>query len=258
MSINFDGLEEIRKKSAGYWSNRIISQLEYAIKLSEVNGGKFDGLIETVIAYIREKFLQDDTVTRETAVEAEKKLAVLEQDAKRYKVVCAAHAHIDMNWMWGYAETVAITLDTFRTMLNIMEEYPDYKFSQSQASVYKIVEEYDPDMLGEIKKRIKEGRWEVTASTWVETDKNMPTGESLSRHILYTKRYLSKLLDIKPETLNLDFEPDTFGHSQNVPEILCSGGIKYYYFCRGYEGHYHFRCKAPSGSSVLVYREPHW
>lgn len=258
MSINFDGLEEIRKKSAGYWSNRIISQLEYAIKLSEVNGGKFDGLIETVIAYIRERFLQDDTVTRETAVEAEKKLAVLEQDAKRYKVVCAAHAHIDMNWMWGYAETVAITLDTFRTMLNIMEEYPDYKFSQSQASVYKIVEEYDPDMLGEIKKRIKEGRWEVTASTWVETDKNMPTGESLSRHILYTKRYLSKLLDIKPETLNLDFEPDTFGHSQNVPEILCSGGIKYYYFCRGYEGHYLFRWKAPSGNSVLVYREPHW
>ena len=96
------------------------------------------------------------------------------------------------------------------------------------------------------------------SSTWVETDKNMPTGESLSRHILYTKRYLSKLLDIKPETLNLDFEPDTFGHSQNVPEILCSGGIKYYYFCRGYEGHYLFRWKAPSGNSVLVYREPHW
>ena len=73
-----------------------------------------------------------------------------------------------------------------------MEEYPDFKFSQSQASVYKIVEEYDPAMLEIIKERIREGRWEVTASTWVETDKNMPNGESLARHILYTKKTLSK------------------------------------------------------------------
>jgi alpha-mannosidase len=32
------------------------------------------------------------------------------------------HAHIDMNWMWGYDETASITLDTFRTMLDLMNE----------------------------------------------------------------------------------------------------------------------------------------
>ena len=42
--------------------------------------------------------------------------------------------------MWRYDETVAITLDTFRTMLNLMDEYLDFTFSQSQASMYKIVE----------------------------------------------------------------------------------------------------------------------
>ena len=50
-----------------------------------------------------------------------------------------------MNWMWGWQETVAVTLSTFRTILNLMGEYPEYTFSQSQASVYKIVEEFDPD-----------------------------------------------------------------------------------------------------------------
>ncbi len=101
-----------------------------------------------------------------------------------------------MNWMWRFDETVAITLDTFRTMLTLMTEYPAFTFSQSQASVYRIVEEHDPEMLKEIRKRVKEGRWEVTASTWVEADKNMPSGESLARHALYAKRYLARLLDI--------------------------------------------------------------
>jgi alpha-mannosidase len=68
-----------------------------------------------------------------------------------------------------------------------MTEYPAFTFSQSQASVYRIVEEHDPEMLREIRKRVKEGRLEVTASTWVESDKNLPSGESLARHALYAR-----------------------------------------------------------------------
>ena len=48
-------------------------------------------------------------------------------------------------------------------------------------------------MMEEIKARIAEGRWEVTATDWVETDKNMPSGESLLRHIEYTREYLTKV-----------------------------------------------------------------
>ncbi|HHV93861.1 MAG TPA: alpha-mannosidase [Firmicutes bacterium] len=241
-----------------YWAERITSQLEYAYRLSKVDNRAYDDLLSSVLDYLLAQQEQTGVITREAAEEAEKRLSELSQRAKSYRLLCAAHAHIDMNWMWRWDETVAITLDTFRTMLDLMEEYPYFKFSQSQASVYKIVEDYAPHMLDEIRRRVKEGRWEVTASTWVETDKNMPSGESLARHILYTKRYLSELLDIDPESLDLDFEPDTFGHSLNVPEILAAGGIKYYYHCRGDEGYYLQRWEAPSGRSVIVYREPFW
>ena len=128
------------------------------------------------------------------------------EDAKALTVLLIAHAHIDMNWMWGFNETVSLTVSTFETMLKLMEEYPQFKFSQSQASVYRIVEEYAPYLLPEIRQRIKEGRWEVTASTWVENDKNMSSAESMSRHLLYTRNYLSELLDIDKESLNIDFE----------------------------------------------------
>ncbi|MCL2813112.1 MAG: glycosyl hydrolase-related protein [Oscillospiraceae bacterium] len=160
--------------------------------------------------------------------------------------------------MWGYQETAAVTVDTFRTVLGLMDEYPDFTFSQSQASVYKIIEDHDPNMIEEIKARVKEGRWEVTASTWVETDKNMPNGESLARHILYTKRYLSKLLDIESDSMQLDFEPDTFGHNWSIPEILNKGAVKYYYHCRAFDDESAYRWQSRNGAEVLVWKDPWW
>ncbi len=42
------------------------------------------------------------------AVEAgEKMLAPLGAVAKKYTIHCVGHAHIDMNWMWNWPETVA-------------------------------------------------------------------------------------------------------------------------------------------------------
>lgn len=251
-------VDALKKKAAGRWAEKILAQLEYGMNLSAVNEGKFDRLLEETISYLDGMVDAEGVITRSMAEKAESMILVMSAEAKRFKLICAAHAHIDMNWMWGFDETVAVTLDTFRTILSLMVEYPDFKFSQSQASVYQIVAEYDPEMLQEIKARVMEGRWEVTASTWVEADKNMPNGESLARHILYTKKYLAELLELDPNSLLLDFEPDTFGHNANMPEILSSGGVKYYYHCRGYDGHDLYRWQSPSGRSVITYREPFW
>jgi len=258
MTSKLEKLNALKNNCIGYWPERILSQLEYASKLSKEKGDRFDKLVGDTILFLDERYHVDGAITKASAQLAENMIQELSPIAKSFSMICAAHAHIDMNWMWGYAETVAVTLDTFRTMLNLMKEYPEFTFSQSQASVYKIVEENDPAMLEEIKARVKEGRWEVTASTWVETDKNMPNGESLARHILYSKKYLARLLDIDPDSLKLDFEPDTFGHSRNVPDILANGGVSHYYHCRGYEGYNIYRWEAPSGKSVIVYREPLW
>ncbi|HOU10528.1 MAG TPA: glycoside hydrolase family 38 C-terminal domain-containing protein [Clostridiales bacterium] len=251
-------LDELFKKTEGPWSERILAELDFALRISKNSENGLEKEIETALDALERRAALDGFIGQAAAEEAEKMLAAAAAEAKKYTLLCASHAHIDMNWMWGYNETVAVTLDTFRTMLRLMDEYEDFTFSQSQASVYEIVAEHDPEMLEEIKRRVKEGRWEVTASTWVETDKNMPCGESLARHILYTKRYLSGLLDIDPETLNIDFEPDTFGHNVNVPEILSNAGVKYYYHCRGYDALSLYRWESPSGNAITVYREPLW
>ncbi len=241
-----------------YWGARCVLELQYAFKLSESEEGAYDRVVFDATDIAWNAYLADGALTKAVTVAVEKALSPIAEKAKGYRLLCIGHAHIDMNWMWGFDETVSITLDTFRTMLDLMKEYPEFTFGQSQASVYRIVEQYCPEMLEEIKQRIHEKRWEVTASTWVEADRNMPNLESMARHFLYTKQYLSKLLDIDPASLNIDYEPDTFGHSINVPEVLCDGGVRYYYHCRGFDKHVLYNWKAPSGRSVMVYREPTW
>lgn len=241
------------------YNRRIISELEFAIRLSEELKGRFDDCVSHALQYLLSKIEEDGVLTNSVCMQAEQLLMPCSATAKEYKLILAGHAHIDMDWMWSYQETVAITLSTFRTVLNLMNQYPQFHFSQSQASVYKIVEEYDPDMMVEIRQRIAEGRWEVTASSWVETDKNMPNTESLLRHIQYTKKYLSETWGIDSDSLEIDFSPDTFGHSANIPELDQFGGVKYLYHCRAQGDDVTlYRWRAPSGKELLVYKEYYW
>jgi len=239
---------------------RITGELEFALRLNEVNDHRFEEPIDRALTLLERTMEEEGTLPRTACLTAEKELLPLVDAAKEYTVILAGHAHIDMNWMWTWNETVAVTLATFRTMLDIMDEFPDFHFSQSQASVYRIVEEYDPAMMERIKQRIAEGRWEVTASAWVETDKNMPTTESLLRHIQCTKTYLRDTWGIDPASLEIDFSPDTFGHSANLPEIDALGNVKYYYHCRALSDKdvMLYRWKALSGREMLCYREPLW
>ena len=244
---------------AHYWRRRIASELLFAAKFSdELCACAYDESVRLAVEKLKELYRESGAVTKAHALEVEGMLGDVSAAAKEYTVICVSHAHIDMNWMWGWAETAAITLDTFRTVLALMNEYENFTFSQSQASVYAIAEKYDPALFDEIKKRVAEGRWEVTASTWVEPDKNMPSGESLTRHILYTKNYFRDKFGLAPEELEIDFEPDTFGHNIGIPEILAHGGVKYYYHCRGHLDNILYRYRAPSGAEVLCFRDPEW
>ncbi|MBE5768082.1 MAG: alpha-mannosidase [Clostridiales bacterium] len=235
---------------------RILGQVEYAVAMEQAGCELDTSLIDQAIACLEDALVKEGTVSAAAALKAEEILLPLKDAAKQFTVHMVAHAHIDMNWMWPWHETVEITLETFRTMLKLMDEDPEFKFSQSQASTYKIVEEFEPEMLDAIRQRVKEGRWEVTAATWVEADKNMPNGESMVRHLLYTRKAMQDLFGI--EGSFVDYEPDTFGHAAGVPEILHQGGVKYYYHCRGYQGHSIYRWRAANGHEVLAYREPRW
>ena len=97
-----------------------------------------------------------------------------------------------MAWLWPWTETVEVVRNTFQSVLDLMREYPDFKFTMSSARTYEWMQEKYPDLFKQIEQRVKEGRWEIIGGMWVEPDLNMPDGESLVRQILVGKRYFQK------------------------------------------------------------------
>jgi alpha-mannosidase len=186
---------------------------------------------------------------------AEKSLEPISKIAKEFTIHYIGHAHIDMNWLWPWQETVDVCYKTFTTVNKLMDEHPEFRFSQSQTSVYKAMEDYSPETFKLIQEKVKNGQWEVTANTWVEGDKNLASGEALVRQILYTKRYFKDKFGIPYDTIKIDWEPDTFGHAWTYPQILKKAGIKRYYFCRAGKGYRLFWWQAPDGSKVLAWND---
>lgn len=240
------------------WGERIFAEISVADEINAHENGKYEELLEKAVDCLYAAFTAEHALTDTVCRQAEKILLPLSEKAKSMTMHCVAHAHIDMDWMWGFHETVDVALNTFRTMLDMMEEYPAFTFSQSQAALYRIAEYYDPGLFERIQERIREGRWEFAGSTFVELDKNLPNLESMVRHILYTKRYLNQRFGIPYKEIDLDFHPDSFGHSPSVPEILTAGGIRYFYHCRGLDQPHLYRWRSASGAEVLALNEPLW
>lgn len=152
-------------------------------------------------------------------------LAELQINELKPRVNAIGHSHIDMAWMWRSHHTREKARRTFSTVLHLMRQYPEYKYIHTSPQLYKFVKQDDPVLFERIKERVDEGRWEPTGGMWVESDTNIPMGESLVRQFLYGKRFFELEFGIDSKVLWL---PDTFGFSWAIPQIMKKSGISYF------------------------------
>ena len=137
-------------------------------------------------------------------------------------VVCIGHSHIDTAWLWPIRQTREKCQRTFSTAVNMMKEYPEYKFITSQPQQFKFIKEDEPELFEEIKGMVESGSWEIEGAMWVEPDCNLPSGESLCRQLLYGKRFMKQEFGVDSRILWL---PDVFGYSAALPQILRKAGV---------------------------------
>lgn len=133
------------------------------------------------------------------------------------QLTLTGQSHIDTAWLWPLRETRRKCARTFSTVLNYMERYPEYVFMASQPVQYEWMQRHYPELFRRIKRRVKEGRWEPFGAMWVESDCNLPSGESLVRQLVYGNRWLRKNLGVQSRTAWL---PDAFGYAWTLPQIL--------------------------------------
>ena len=135
------------------------------------------------------------------------------------------HTHIDVAWLWRLRQSRDKACRSFSTVLKLMEEYPEYKFMSSQAQLYEYVKEDYPEVYEKIKERVKEGRWEVEGSMWVEADTNVASGEALVRQFMVGKRFFRDEFGIDNKIMWL---PDVFGYSAAIPQLIKKSGMEYF------------------------------
>ena len=54
------------------------------------------------------------------------------------------HAHIDVAWLWTLGQTHRKSERTFHNVIRLMEQFPDYHFSQIQPQLYQFIKEDQP------------------------------------------------------------------------------------------------------------------
>ena len=141
------------------------------------------------------------------------------------KVHLTGNAHIDAAWLWPWTETVDVVRRTFGTALQLMDEYPQYTYTQSAAAYSAWIADKYPDEHKQIQDRVKQGRWEMVGGMWVEPDLNMPDGESLVRQLLVGKRYFKDKFGVD---VRIGWNPDSFGYNWQLPQIYKKSGVDYF------------------------------
>ncbi|MGD2217289.1 MAG: glycoside hydrolase family 38 C-terminal domain-containing protein, partial [Gemmatimonadales bacterium] len=133
--------------------------------------------------------------------------------------------HIDAAWLWPWSETRDVIRDTWRTSLKLAEIFPGYIFSGSGAAYYDMLDRLEPGLSDSLHAAVESGRWVPVGGWWVESDLNVPSGESLVRQGLYGQRYFERRFGRRSKVA---WTPDCFGYPWTIPQILQGAGLEYF------------------------------
>ena len=185
---------------------------------------------------------------RQQLVRALAALAPAADLAHHYDVFYIGHAHIDMNWLWPWTETIDVCHRTWNSAMNLMGEFPDFRFVQSQPGAYTAIEQFYPDEFARMQAMAKRGQWDPVGGLWNESDDNLPSGEGLARSFMIGQRYFKSKFGRYAVT---GWLPDSFGHSWQLPQIMQQAGLRYFYHMRCGNGLDFTWWESPDGSRVL-------
>lgn len=150
--------------------------------------------------------------------------AIIDTEA-RPTISAVGHTHLDVGWRWRVRHTRDKTGRSFATVLNLMEEYPQFVFMYNQASLFDFLKADYPETWDRVGEKVKTGQFEIEGAMWVEPDANIVSGESLIRQIMRGRRFHIEEFGVTPTVVWL---PDTFGYSANLPQIVEGSGLEYF------------------------------
>jgi alpha-mannosidase len=143
-------------------------------------------------------------------------------------VAAAGHAHIDVAWLWTLGQTRRKAGRTFHSVVNLMDSFPEFHFTQSKPQLYDYVRQDYPELFSAIQQHVKRGQWEPIGGMWVEADCNLTGGESLARQFLLGRDFFRQHFGENVDSPVL-WLPDVFGYAWNLPQLIKEAGLDYFF-----------------------------
>lgn len=134
-------------------------------------------------------------------------------------------SHLDLAWLWPVEETMRKAARTYANQLSLMEEYPDYRFLLCEPPVLEYLKELYPNVYRRVRAKTAAGAFCPEGAVWIESDTNIPSGESLIRQLVRGKRWFREEFGVDSR---MAWMPDTFGFSAALPQILKKCRIPYF------------------------------
>ena len=140
-------------------------------------------------------------------------------------VALVGHSHLDIAYYWRRIHAVQKNARTVLIQLRLMDQYPEFRYTHTQAYTFETLEKYYPDLFKELKEKVASGQFEPVGAMYVEPDCNVPAAESLIRQFLYGQHYFRRAFG---KTVDNAWLPDVFGNSWIMPQILKKSGVDYF------------------------------
>ena len=175
----------------------------------------------------------------------------------KWKIHIVSHTHWDREWYLPFQIFRARLVKMIDSLLNILSKEADFRYFtlDGQTIVLEDYLEIRPDKAEELKKRIKEGR--ILIGPWyILPDEFLVSGESLIRNLILGEKISRKF----GRVMRIGYTPDTFGHIEEMPQILRGFEIDNFVFWRGYTAdekrRSEFIWRAKDGSEVIAVNLP--
>ena len=134
-------------------------------------------------------------------------------------------SHIDLAWLWTEEETWHKVARTYANQLALMAEYPEYRFLLCEPKLLDMLRAQHPEIWQRVKEAHQRGQIDVDGAFYIECDTNIPSGESLIRQLIRGKRWFREHFGVETQVA---WQPDTFGYSGVLPQILSKLNIPYF------------------------------
>ncbi len=134
-------------------------------------------------------------------------------------------SHIDLAWLWPEEETWHKVARTYANQLALMDEYPEYRFLLCEPRLLDMLAKQHPELWQRVQAACQRGQIDADGAFYIECDTNLPSGESLIRQLTRGKAWFRQHFGVESRVA---WQPDTFGYSGVLPQILRKMDIPYF------------------------------